>query len=173
MAKSGIRKEEFFEALAGSDAKERGAVRFFLQFCWSVFVRLRACRLLLLSCTCFIEETSWEAVNNAARLCCYREWRVASEAELFETNEQTEASLKDFSKTILDFLAVSEECRKNPFGQWGLPEWSDICPRGTQERAYLVVHAEKKPLHFREIAAKIDLSGLQNRASDASANRAQ
>ena len=160
--KSGImRKEEFFEALAGSDAKERGAVRFFLAVLLERFRALESVSVAPSFALASFEEASWEAVNNAAKAILTENGESLPEAELLKRMSK-QASLKGISqKTILDFLAVSEECRKNPFGQWGLPEWSDICPRGTRERAYLVVHAEKKPLHFREIAAKIDLSGLQ------------
>ena len=60
-------------------------------------------------------------------------------------------------------LAVSREIKQNVFGKWGLAGWSDIKPRGTREKAYLVLKTADKPLHFREIADLIDSYGLQKK----------
>lgn len=68
-------------------------------------------------------------------------------------------------KTFFDYLAVSKEVQKNVFGKWGLHVWSDIKPRGTREKAYLILKNAKEPLHFREIAKRIDESGLHSRRS--------
>lgn len=160
--KSGImEREEFFETIAGTDARERGAVRFFLAVLSERFRSLESASMVPALALVSFKLESWIAVNAAAKSVLVENGASLPEAEFLKRVSKS-PSLKGISqKTILDFLAVSEDCRKNPFGQWGLPEWSDICPRGTRERAYLVVHAEGKPLHFREIAAKVDLSGLQ------------
>lgn len=64
---------------------------------------------------------------------------------------------------LLDLLSVSREIKQNVFGKWGLSGWSDIKPRGTREKAYLVLKTAGKPLHFREIAELIDTYGLQKK----------
>ncbi|MFZ1736004.1 MAG: HTH domain-containing protein [Candidatus Moraniibacteriota bacterium] len=162
MGKSGIMKRQvFFEAIAGTDTKEQGAARFFLAVLSERFRMLESNSMTPSIAVASFADASWEAVNTAAKTLLVENGESLLEAEFLKRIAK-HPSLKAVSqKTILDFLAVSEDCRKNPFGQWGLPEWSDICPRGTRERAYLVVRAEGKPLHFREIAAKIDQSGLQ------------
>ncbi len=58
------------------------------------------------------------------------------------------------------FLAPSTEIEKNVFGRYGLSHWSAVRPRGTRERAHLILQVMKKPLHFREIARLIDEHGL-------------
>jgi predicted Zn-ribbon and HTH transcriptional regulator len=63
---------------------------------------------------------------------------------------------------LFDFLSVAKEVRQNVFGKWGLVGWSDIKPRGTREKAYLVLKTTGKPLHFREIASLIDTYGLKS-----------
>jgi hypothetical protein len=57
-------------------------------------------------------------------------------------------------------LAPAVEVEKNAFGHYGLVHWSTIRPRGTRERAHLILRVMKKPLHFREIARLIDTHGL-------------
>ena len=60
-------------------------------------------------------------------------------------------------------MAVSKDIKQNVFGRWGLATWSDIKPRGTREKAYLVLKTGGKPLHFREIAKLIDEHGLHQK----------
>ncbi len=58
------------------------------------------------------------------------------------------------------FIAPSAEIEKNAFGRYGLNHWSAVRPRGTRERAHLILQMMGKPLHFREIARLIDEYGL-------------
>ncbi|MBP9728347.1 MAG: hypothetical protein KBD27_03135 [Candidatus Moranbacteria bacterium] len=64
---------------------------------------------------------------------------------------------------LFDLLSVTKEIKQNVFGKWGLSGWSDIKPRGTREKAHLVLKTAGKPLHFREIANLIDSYGLQKK----------
>lgn len=61
------------------------------------------------------------------------------------------------------FLSVSSEVNKNPFEHWGPVEWNDIVPRGTREKAKLILQYAEEPLHFREIASRIDGTGMGKR----------
>ncbi len=71
---------------------------------------------------------------------------------------------KKFSyEHYLNFLKVAKDVKQNVFGRWGLSTWSDIKPRGTREKAYLVLKTGGKPLHFREIARLIDEHGLHQK----------
>ena len=63
----------------------------------------------------------------------------------------------------LNLLAVAKDIKQNVFGHWGLATWSDIKPRGTREKAYLVLKTNGQPLHFREIAKLIDEHGLHHK----------
>ncbi len=67
----------------------------------------------------------------------------------------------DLEKAAFEsLLAPSAEIEKNAFGRYGLSHWSAVRPRGTRERAHLILQVMKKPLHFREIARLIDEHGL-------------
>lgn len=61
------------------------------------------------------------------------------------------------------WLAPSKKIEENVFGQYGLCTWDTIRPRGTRERAHLILKVFGKPLHFREIAQLIDEHGLYKR----------
>lgn len=106
----------------------------------------------------------------------FDEWRKVKDAAkdiLVKSGEALDA--KDFyarfsvknqgvsEKEFFDFLVAAKEVRQNVFGRWGLATWSDIKPRGTREKAHLVLKTAKKPLHFREIAELIDSYGLQGK----------
>lgn len=54
------------------------------------------------------------------------------------------------------YLEISKLIGQNPFGQYGLAEWSEVNPRGVRDYAYLVFAAVKKPLHFRELAREMN-----------------
>lgn len=57
------------------------------------------------------------------------------------------------------WLAPAKAIEKNAFGQYGLCSWETVRPRGTRERAHLILKVFGKPLHFREIARLIDEHG--------------
>lgn len=61
---------------------------------------------------------------------------------------------------LKSFIAPSKDIEENVFGRYGLSSWESIRPRGTRERAHLILKVFAKPLHFREIARLIDEHGL-------------
>lgn len=160
-AKSGIMEEtELLETLGGSDFREAGSVRFFLECLPNVVVvkeddeMERSYRLD----TFRLED--WQRVKISAKQLLEKENR------LFERQELIDAlafSLPEHALpgTLMHFLAIAKEIQANVFGKWGLASWSDVQPKGTREKAYLVLKMSAKPLHFRDIAQLIDQHGLQ------------
>lgn len=53
-------------------------------------------------------------------------------------------------------IGTSKTIAKNPFGEFGLVDWSDVIPKGVRDKAYLVVRRWGKPLHFMAITEKIN-----------------
>lgn len=154
-------REAFFRAVAKENARERGAVRFFLAVLFDRFL-VRETDVLAPSVVLSdFDMSRWQSVNDVAVRFFSDRGSVLSEVEFLKKLKKDPSCKGLNEEELLNFLSVSLSVRRNPFGEWGLPEWSDICPRGTRERAYLVVRSEKKPLHFREIAQKIDAKGLQ------------
>lgn len=117
----------------------------------------------------FLSEFSipeWKKVKEAAKNILENLGHPVSAKKLYQeyvAGAPKGAALSEAS--FFDYLAVSTEVQSNVFGKWGLNSWSDIKPRGTREKAYLILKNVKKPLHFREIAKQIDESGLHTKRS--------
>lgn len=66
----------------------------------------------------------------------------------------------EYENINLEFLnssyEISKKIEENAFGEIGLVDWPEIIPRGIKDLAYLVFKKENKPLHFQEIAKKIN-----------------
>ncbi len=72
------------------------------------------------------------------------------ETELYKQNDQ-----KLTEDTVLSYLNVSAKLAKNPFGEYGLASWGSIMPKRMNDRVYLVLQKEGKPMHFEDIAKRI------------------
>ncbi|HRZ30460.1 MAG TPA: hypothetical protein P5274_02215, partial [Candidatus Paceibacterota bacterium] len=54
------------------------------------------------------------------------------------------------------WLLISKNLAKNPLGEWGLAVSPNIRMRGIRDYAYLVLRQNKAPLHFADVAKKIN-----------------
>jgi DNA-directed RNA polymerase delta subunit len=59
-------------------------------------------------------------------------------------------------RAIEIYLKITKSIGKNPFGEYGLKDWSKIEPSGARDRAYLLMSHQKQPLHFSEIAKSLN-----------------
>lgn len=64
-----------------------------------------------------------------------------------------EAGLKE--EIGLNYLRISKKFDSNKYGDFGLAEWPEICPKTVKDRAYLVLKNFNKPAHFKEVAQLI------------------
>lgn len=159
--RSGIVKgAELLSVLGEDDTKEQAAILFFLECLPDIG--------LVKEDDQFEQSYALENFSSDAWKKTIREVK-----RLFETANRPlgkKALLSEFRATypsqtsdeneLFHHLAVSKEIRSNVFGKWGLASWSDIVPKGTREKAHLILKALKKPLHFREITDLIDTYGL-------------
>ena len=160
--KSGIMEaEELLSKLSRGDEKERGALLAFLE-CLSLVETEKATkdreRVYVLR---GFPLEKWKEVKDVARKILSQADEVLEGKELYSRF----AALKrqETEKEFFDFLSVAKDIKQNVFGNWGLSSWSDIKPRGTREKAYLVLKTGGKPMHFRDIAKLIDEHGLQGK----------
>lgn len=89
------------------------------------------------------ENANKEAVNFINKLRNY-----------LKNNKDTQYKPKD--ATEVNYVSISSLFSRSPYGDFGLTEWSDICPQNARDWAYLILKKEKKPLHFNELAGLID-----------------
>ena len=69
------------------------------------------------------------------------------------------------NKEVADCMSVLENIKANKFGKWGMADWKEVNPKGTQDRIHIVLKEKKVPLHFTEIAQLIDKYNLGKRKS--------
>ncbi len=67
---------------------------------------------------------------------------------------------KQPSGDVIDsYIKTSKMIAKNPYGEYGLINWSMVSPRGVKDKSYLALAKADKPLHFREVAQAIEKAG--------------
>ena len=116
-------------------------------------------------------EKSWvasrEVLNQAKKLIVEAENTLKKEKRPLTGDalaRKLSAQFPSFSKkAILNFLESSVQLKQNKFGKWGFHDWSEINPKGSREKIYLVLKEEKKPVHFTRIAKLIDKHELGKR----------
>lgn len=158
-------EESLIAALGANDSKEAGAARFFLECLSDVKgVEIKG-KLKYSYAIASFELKEWEKVHGAARAVLEKEMRPLEEAELVSKIAAALGKEAVTEKAIRNFLVAAEDIKSNTFGKWGLGKWKEVTPKGTRERAYLVLKEAGKPLHFREIAKSIDKFKLGKRAT--------
>lgn len=66
----------------------------------------------------------------------------------------------DSEDVVRRWLALSRKVDRNPLGEWGHAESSNVRVKGVRDYAYLVIRKHGSPLHFREVTKQIkDLFG--------------
>ncbi len=53
------------------------------------------------------------------------------------------------------WLSISKNISKNPLGEWGKAQSSNIKTKGVRDYAYLILRKHGSPIHFREVAKLI------------------
>ncbi len=54
------------------------------------------------------------------------------------------------------WLSVSKKISKNPLGEWGKADSTNINAKGMRDYAYLVIRKHGSPIHFKEVAKAIE-----------------
>ena len=153
---SGImEKQALLFSLGGNSGKQQGAAKFFLECLESLKEQEIKGELKDAFAVDGFDVAAWRLIKNTAVEVLSFEKEPLEEEILFKKVSQ-KLTNKIERKTFFDFLEVSEEILKNNFKKWGLAKWKEITPKGTREKAYLILKEAGKPLHFKEIAAQID-----------------
>lgn len=56
---------------------------------------------------------------------------------------------------IISIVGIAKKIGKNPFDEYGLVSWGLISPKRMNDRVYMVLKKEGKPMHFEDIAERI------------------
>ncbi len=156
-----MRADALLEKLSLQNKRERGALLAFLE-ALSIVKEEKATkeyeRLYRLK---DFPLTHLKQIQDVAKGILSEAKAALEEKELFARFKKVNSVVSE--EELFHLLAVSKEIKQNVFGKWGLAGWSDIRPRGTREKAHLVLKTAEKPLHFREISELIDRYGLQKK----------
>lgn len=76
------------------------------------------------------------------------------------------ADMVNQNKVIYSVLRAARKIEQNRFGHWGLDEWREIKPKTVNDKIYLVLKDSGKPMHFAEIAERINQIGFDHKKAN-------
>ncbi|MDB4940122.1 MAG: hypothetical protein JWO40_547 [Candidatus Doudnabacteria bacterium] len=110
------------------------------------------------------------SIIDSAKAILKAEGKPLDELELIDKLRQTEIyknnQLELNEKVLKNYIEISKEISKNPFGQYGLNEWREIKPKDVGDKAYIVLKHEGKPEHYSAITALINKHGFDKRVAN-------
>ncbi|MDD4900585.1 MAG: sigma factor-like helix-turn-helix DNA-binding protein [Patescibacteria group bacterium] len=71
------------------------------------------------------------------------------------------------NKAIYTILQAAKKLEQNKFGHWGISEWREIKPKTINDKIYLILKNNGKPMHFAAIADKINKIGFDKKKANA------
>jgi hypothetical protein len=83
---------------------------------------------------------------------------IVTEAEMvteFLKHLQDVAEKYRNDEVLKRWLNISKKISKNPLGEWGRAESTNINVKGIRDYAYLVIRRHGSPIHFKEVAEQI------------------
>jgi hypothetical protein len=84
-------------------------------------------------------------------------------SDLFEENND----IINRYKPLFSLLKAAKKLEQNKFGHWGLDKWRIIKPKTINDKIYLVLKNHGEPMHFVEIADKINQIEFDNKKANA------
>jgi hypothetical protein len=63
---------------------------------------------------------------------------------------------QEVERIIKTHLRSTKKIKKNLFEEWGLSSWGSVSPKRINDKIYLVLKQANQPLHFTEIAKRIN-----------------
>lgn len=90
--------------------------------------------------------------------------KVFQSSDFYKKNEAHIMELCDLNKDnkltideiVIAYLTASQSIKQNLFDHWGLTDWKIISPKTINDKIYLILKKEEKPLHYKEIAVLIN-----------------
>jgi hypothetical protein len=160
-------EKRLLSALGKGRASEEAAVAFFLE-CFEDIINNEIKGELKVSYSLAdFEIEKWRAIKDGAIAILKAQKKPLSIEELFGLMKSQLPTFDLSQEVFVHYIEVSEEIKQNTFGKWGIAKWKEISPKGTREKAYMVLKEAAKPLHFRDIAKKIDQYHLNKKKTHA------
>jgi hypothetical protein len=92
-----------------------------------------------------------------------------TELELIDKLKQShnlkhEIELND--RVLKNYISLSKEISKNPFGEYGLEQWREIKPKDVGDKAFVIMKHHGKPEHYSVITELINKHGFDKRVAN-------
>ena len=76
------------------------------------------------------------------------------------------AEIMNSNKALYSLIQAVKDLERNKFGEWGPSNWGEIKPKTVNDKIYLILKHNGKPLHFTEIAEKINEVKFDNKKAN-------
>ena len=77
------------------------------------------------------------------------------------------AELINNNKILYSLMQAVKNLEQNKYGEWGLADWEEVKPKTVNDKIYLILKHEAKPLHFTDIAKKINEMKFDKKVANA------
>ncbi len=77
------------------------------------------------------------------------------------------AEIIEPNKVLYSLIQAIKNLERNKFGQWGRADWQEVKPKTINDKIYLVLKHVGKPMHFTEIAEKINEVAFDHKKANA------
>ncbi len=93
---------------------------------------------------------------NSNLFTIYKSKTFYDKAEIIEPN-----------KVLYSLMQAIKNLERNKFGHWGKADWQEVKPKTINDKIYLVLKHFGKPMHFTEIAEKINEVAFDHKKANA------
>jgi hypothetical protein len=153
-----IKENELVKKVSSDGFREANAIKFIAQCSKNIYLIEEKDRIHRSWATLKLLAEDIRKVEKIALEIFEAEEKLLSDEELAK---KVALKIEGLTKNqILAFLKVLNSVQKNRFGKWGKANWTEVNPKGTREKIYLILKEQKSPLHFTEIANLIDKYNL-------------
>lgn len=77
------------------------------------------------------------------------------------------AELINGNKILYALMQALKNLEQNKYGEWGIADWGEIKPKTVNDKIYLILKHNGNPLHFTEIAKKINEMKFDKKTANA------
>lgn len=111
----------------------------------------------------FVPLDQWQSTVDEAKALLEEQKKPMEEDHFFKQLLERRADAQE--AVIRSHIRLSKHIRKNVLGQWGLHHWNVIAPRRVNDKIYLILKKEQKPLHFNDITQRINEAGFDRKVA--------
>ncbi|MFA6194452.1 MAG: sigma factor-like helix-turn-helix DNA-binding protein [Patescibacteria group bacterium] len=71
------------------------------------------------------------------------------------------------NKILYSLMQALKNLEQNKYGEWGIADWGEVKPKTVNDKIYLILKHTGSPLHFTEIAKKINEMKFDKKTANA------